>query len=36
MTQGEIRIVTNRRETGDVEEYRFKEHEKRVDSQTRR
>jgi hypothetical protein len=27
MTQGEIRIVTNRRETGDVEEYRFKEHE---------
>ena len=29
---GEIRIVTNRRETGDVEEYRFKEHEKRVDN----
>jgi hypothetical protein len=32
MSQGEIRIVTNRRETGDVEEYRFKEHEKRVDN----
>jgi hypothetical protein len=32
MAQGEIRIVTNRRETGDVEEYRFKEHEKRVDN----
>ncbi len=29
---GEIRIVTNRRETGDVNEYRFKEHEKRVDN----
>jgi hypothetical protein len=29
---GEIRIVTNRRETGDVAEYRFKEHEKRVDN----
>jgi hypothetical protein len=29
---GEIRIVTNRRETGDVSEYRFKEHEKRVDN----
>jgi hypothetical protein len=28
----EIRIVTNRRETGDVVEYRFKEHEKRVDN----
>ncbi|MEO6050397.1 MAG: amino acid transporter [Pyrinomonadaceae bacterium] len=28
----EIRIVTNRRETGDVTEYRFKEHEKRVDN----
>lgn len=27
-----IRIVTNRRETGDVEEYRFKEHEKRTDN----
>jgi hypothetical protein len=32
MVEGEIRIVTNRRETGDVEEYRFKEHEKRVDN----
>jgi len=29
---GEIRIVTNRRETGDIAEYRFKEHEKRVDN----
>ena len=28
----EIRIVTNRRETGDITEYRFKEHEKRVDN----
>jgi hypothetical protein len=32
MIQGEIRIVTNRREVGDVSEYRFKEHEKRVDN----
>ena len=32
LIQGEIRIVANRRETGDVEEYRFKEHEKRVDN----
>ncbi|MDQ3712192.1 MAG: amino acid transporter [Acidobacteriota bacterium] len=32
LIQGEIRIVTNRLETGDVEEYRFKEHEKRVDN----
>jgi hypothetical protein len=32
LEQGEIRIVTNRRETGDVEEYRFKEHEKRTDN----
>ncbi|MGI8640944.1 MAG: amino acid transporter [Pyrinomonadaceae bacterium] len=32
MASGEIRIVTNRREVGDVEEYRFKEHEKRVDN----
>jgi hypothetical protein len=31
-SEGEIRIVTNRRETGDVTEYRFKEHEKRVDN----
>lgn len=30
--EGEIRIVTNRRETGDLTEYRFKEHEKRVDN----
>ncbi len=30
--EGELRIVTNRRETGDVTEYRFKEHEKRVDN----
>lgn len=29
---GDIRIVTNRRETGDVAEYRFKEHEKRIDN----
>ena len=29
---GDIRIVTNRRETGDVTEYRFKEHEKRIDN----
>ena len=32
MIEGEIRIVTNRREEGDVAEYRFKEHEKRVDN----
>ncbi|HEV7646503.1 MAG TPA: hypothetical protein VGO50_21390 [Pyrinomonadaceae bacterium] len=32
MAEGEIRIVTNRRETGDVDEYRSKEHEKRVDN----
>lgn len=32
MAQGEIRIVTNRLETGSVDEYRFKEHEKRVDN----
>jgi hypothetical protein len=32
LNEGEIRIVTNRRETGDVEEYRFKEREKRVDN----
>jgi hypothetical protein len=30
--EGEIRIVTNRRETGDATEYRYKEHEKRVDN----
>lgn len=32
IAEGDIRIVTNRRETGDVAEYRFKEHEKRVDN----
>jgi hypothetical protein len=32
ISEGEIRIVTNRRETGDVAEYRFKEHEKRIDN----
>ena len=31
-SEGAIRIVTNRRETGDMTEYRFKEHEKRVDN----
>ena len=30
--EGQIRVVTNRRETGDMTEYRFKEHEKRVDN----
>jgi hypothetical protein len=30
--EGDIRIVTNRREKGDVAEYRFKEHEKRIDN----
>ena len=30
--EGELRIVTNRRETGSLEEYRFKEHEKRIDN----
>lgn len=32
LSDGEIRIVTNRRETGDMTEYRFKEHEKRSDN----
>ncbi|MGC2239073.1 MAG: hypothetical protein WA584_23160 [Pyrinomonadaceae bacterium] len=32
MAEGEIRIVANRRETGDLKEYRFKEHEKRMDN----
>ena len=32
IADGDIRIVTNRRETGDVAEYRFKEHEKRMDN----
>ena len=31
-SEGDIRLVTNRRETGDVTEYRFKEHEKRIDN----
>lgn len=30
--EGDIRIVTNRREVGNVGEYRFKEHEKRIDN----
>ena len=30
--EGDIRVVTNRRETGDTAEYRFKEHEKRIDN----
>lgn len=32
LSDEEVRIVTNRRETGDVTEYRFKEHEKRIDN----
>lgn len=32
LSEGEIRIVTNRREVGNVNEYRFKEHEKRIDN----
>lgn len=32
LAEGDIRIVTNRRETGDVVEYRYKEHEKRTDN----
>jgi hypothetical protein len=32
MSDGEIRIVANRREIGNVAEYRFKEHEKRIDN----
>jgi hypothetical protein len=32
VADGEIRIVTNRREVGNVSEYRFKEHEKRIDN----
>ncbi|MFT3745839.1 MAG: hypothetical protein QM785_16310 [Pyrinomonadaceae bacterium] len=32
LDDGEIRIVTNRRETGDLTEYRYKELEKRMDN----
>ena len=32
LSDGVVRIVTNRREAGDLAEYRFKEHEKRVDN----
>jgi hypothetical protein len=32
LADGEIRIVTNRREVGDVDEYRYNEHEKRTDN----
>lgn len=32
LNDGDLRIVTNRRETGDVTEYRYKEHEKRIDN----
>ena len=32
IAEGEVRIVTNRREVGNVAEYRFKEHEKRIDN----
>lgn len=32
VADGEVRIVTNRREVGNVSEYRFKEHEKRIDN----
>ncbi len=32
LAEGEIRIVTNRCEAGDVAEYRYNEHEKRVDN----
>ena len=32
LTDEQIRIVANRREGGDMAEYRFKEHEKRVDN----
>ncbi len=32
VSQDEIRLVTNRRETGDAEEYRYNEREKRLDN----
>ncbi len=32
MVQGKICLVTHKRETGEVEEYRFKEHEKRLNN----
>jgi hypothetical protein len=32
LAEGAIRIVANRREGGDIDEYRFKEHEKRMDN----
>lgn len=32
IAEGDIRIVTNRREVGNLGEYRFKEHEKRIDN----
>lgn len=32
LAEGDLRIVTNRREGGEIEEYRFKEHEKRIDN----
>ncbi len=32
LAENDIRIVANRRETGDVSEYRYKEYEKRVDN----
>lgn len=32
LVEGELRIVTNRREVGDVAEYRYNEHEKRIDN----
>ncbi len=32
LADGELRIVTNRREIGNLEEYRFKEQEKRIDN----
>lgn len=31
-SSGEVRVIANRRETGEATEYRFKEHEKRVDN----